>query len=227
MGRVYRMNRAEELAQWYFRLNGFLTLPNFVLHPDRPGSQRTDADMIGIRFPHRRELSPDPIDDKLFAQQQRPYLVLVEVKSKYVALNKAWTDESRQNIQAILRAIGVFESQRVEEVAQALYNCGVWKHGNDVACSLFFVGDCIHQEPREQYADVPHRNWDQVLAFIHGRFKRFDKLKTQNDQWGPCGRELWQLSISNEDQREFQAAARKAFCLPSDSSPNEGMHPTA
>jgi hypothetical protein len=26
-------NRSKELAQGYFRLNGFLTLPNFVLHP--------------------------------------------------------------------------------------------------------------------------------------------------------------------------------------------------
>lgn len=26
--------RAEEVAQWYFRLNGFLMIPSFVLHPD-------------------------------------------------------------------------------------------------------------------------------------------------------------------------------------------------
>jgi len=212
------MNRAEELAQWYFRLNGFWTLPNFVLHPNRPGSQRTDVDIIGIRFPHRRELSSDAIDDELFAQQRRPYLLLAEVKSSYVALNKAWTDESRENIQAILRAVGIFETQRVEEVACALYSCGIWKPDDDVVCSLFLVGDCIRRELPGRYLGVPHRNWDEVLAFIHGRFRRFDKVKTQNDQWGPAGKELWELSIEYKDQRQFQAAARKAFCLRSNSS---------
>ncbi|MBI3681040.1 MAG: hypothetical protein HY235_11670 [Acidobacteria bacterium] len=210
------MNRAEELAQWYFRLNGFLTLPNFILHPDRPGSQRTDADIIGIRFPHRRELSSDAIDDQPFAQQQWPYLVLAEVKSSYVALNKAWTDGSRQNIQAILRAVGIFEVQRLDDVAGALYSCGVWNPGDGVVCSLFLVGDCVNRESPARYVKVPHRNWDQVLAFIHGRFRRFYRLKTQNDQWGPTGKKLWELSVAHEDQRAFQAAARKAFCLRSD-----------
>lgn len=31
-------NRAEEVADWYFRLNGFLLTPGFVVHPDHSSS---------------------------------------------------------------------------------------------------------------------------------------------------------------------------------------------
>jgi hypothetical protein len=36
---------------------------NFVVHPERRGSQRTDADLLAVRFPHRAErLFDDPND---------------------------------------------------------------------------------------------------------------------------------------------------------------------
>jgi hypothetical protein len=34
---------AEKVAYWYFRLNGFLQIENFVVHPRGRGGQRTDA----------------------------------------------------------------------------------------------------------------------------------------------------------------------------------------
>ena len=40
----------EKVAYWYFRLNGFLQIENFVVHPERRGSQRTDADLHGLRY---------------------------------------------------------------------------------------------------------------------------------------------------------------------------------
>jgi len=51
----------EKVAYWFFRLNGCLTLVNFVVHPDlirrdEPRSQWTDVDILAIRFPHRKEL---------------------------------------------------------------------------------------------------------------------------------------------------------------------------
>ena len=45
----------EKVAYWYFRLNGFLQIENFVVHPERRGGQRTDADLLAVRFPHRAE----------------------------------------------------------------------------------------------------------------------------------------------------------------------------
>lgn len=52
--------RAEVLAAWYFRFNGFFPLPGFVIHDGgklkRPGQQLTDADLIAVRLPYTREV---------------------------------------------------------------------------------------------------------------------------------------------------------------------------
>jgi hypothetical protein len=45
----------EKVAYWYFRLNGFFQIENIVAHPARQGSQRTDADLLAVRFPFRVE----------------------------------------------------------------------------------------------------------------------------------------------------------------------------
>jgi hypothetical protein len=58
----------ERVAYWYFRLNGFLQIENFVLHPAGGGSQRTDADLLAVRFPDRKELLFDhaePMQDDI------------------------------------------------------------------------------------------------------------------------------------------------------------------
>ena len=53
----------EKVAYWYFRLNGFLQIENFVVHPKNRGGQLTDADLLAVRFPHRAErLYDDPND---------------------------------------------------------------------------------------------------------------------------------------------------------------------
>jgi hypothetical protein len=45
----------EKVAYWYLRLNGFFQIENFVVHPERRGGQRTDADLLAIRLPFRAE----------------------------------------------------------------------------------------------------------------------------------------------------------------------------
>jgi hypothetical protein len=63
-------NGYENLASWYFRLNGCLTIPNFVLHPEVGRNQLTDADLIAVRFPHRREVAGRQLyDDELFTKE--------------------------------------------------------------------------------------------------------------------------------------------------------------
>lgn len=54
------MNYAEQLASWYLRLNGFLLLPNFVLHKlelrqegvANPLASTSDTDLLAIRHPY-------------------------------------------------------------------------------------------------------------------------------------------------------------------------------
>ena len=44
------------IAYWFFRLNGYANITNFVVHPDRRGSQRTDVDVLAVRFPYWHEI---------------------------------------------------------------------------------------------------------------------------------------------------------------------------
>jgi hypothetical protein len=72
--------KSEKLTYWYFRLNGFLTIPNFVVHPDRGREQGTDVDILGVRFPYRAELLENPMsDDEVFTTKDKPYIVIAEV----------------------------------------------------------------------------------------------------------------------------------------------------
>jgi hypothetical protein len=83
--------RFEKLAQWYLRLNGFLTWDNFVVHsPDGSSLQRTDVDVIGVRFRHRCELIGNgqlSDDDWLNTWVSHNILVLAEVKPGQCKLN--------------------------------------------------------------------------------------------------------------------------------------------
>ena len=39
----------EQAASWFFRLNGCLTINNFIVHDDSTSSQRTDVDIFAVR----------------------------------------------------------------------------------------------------------------------------------------------------------------------------------
>lgn len=203
------MIKAEALAQWYFRLNGFLTIPNFILH--RPGGQRTEVDVIGVRFPHRSELTADKIDEPEF-RRSKPYLVLAEAKTNRIDLNRPWVNPEGGVIEDILKAVGVHGQESIPSIAQALREVG--EHENSALyTSLCFVGDFIAEDVRQRFRQVPSRSWDDVLRFIHNRFTRFDRFKTQVDQWDDVGRELWRLWLESEDYESFARKGRRAFYL--------------
>src|SRR4030042_5270975 len=56
---------SEDLAYWYFRLNGFLTIQNLVVHQNSGSQQETEIDIIAARFPYRTELpeNENPMQD--------------------------------------------------------------------------------------------------------------------------------------------------------------------
>lgn len=119
---------SEKLAYWYLRLNGFLSIPNFIVHRDTGRGQRTDVDILGVRFPYRVELVRNPMeDDTPFTKfRDRPYLVIAEVKLGQCALNGPWTDPALENMQRVLRAVGAFRDDQIATVADSLYHYGIF-----------------------------------------------------------------------------------------------------
>jgi hypothetical protein len=201
---------AETLGYWFLRLNGFLTIPNFVVHPDVGVNQATEVDAIGVRFPFRREPLdaswPDHpkvegLDDGL-----NPLLVLVEIKAARCKLNGPWLNASRRNMQRVLTAVGIIpEGTELESVASDLYANGV---SSSTRCrvSMLCIGSEYSQGVPEQ---VPQILWRKdVLPFIYQRYKRDPERKARHDQWPAIGDYLWDAS-----ERMTEADFVEAFAV--------------
>jgi hypothetical protein len=100
-----------------------------VVHPGRRGSQRTDADLLGVRFPHRAEFLLDhqePMRDDegtLRLSSALIDVVIVEVKgSQACTLNGPWTDQEHQNVNRVLAATRCLPHDLIEEAAAQIFS---------------------------------------------------------------------------------------------------------
>ena len=194
----------EKLAYWYFRLNGFLTIVNFVVHPDVGRRQRTDADILGVRFPYRAELLENPMfdDEVLIQTANKPLVVLAEVKTSRCRLNGPWTDPQRENMQRVLHAVGVFSPDIIEQVAQSLYSSGVWEDENYLM-TLVCLGAEESTQVKQDYPQVPQILWNHVLEFIFERFTFYRRQKSEHPQWDAEGHRLYRLACRARNKQEF------------------------
>jgi hypothetical protein len=204
-----------DLAHWYFRLNGFFIMPNFILHPRGRGSQRTDADILGFRFPYRAEFADMPdFDDVDFRSIDRPVLLCVEVTRGECKLNGPWTEQERGNIQELLRALGPYDcDDEISDVASALYQYGT-HCGAALRSSLFCVGNSVSPELKQRYTSVPQKTWSELIRFIHARFYTYRNKKRDHEQWDVAGQDLWSLSEKYIHPPDFDTAVRRHFGLP-------------
>lgn len=199
----------ERLAYWYFRLNGFLTTENFVVHPDTGRNQRTDADLLAVRFSHRREnlVRPMKDDPRISACRTPLNVIIAEVKTGLCTLNGPWTNPEAGNMKRVLRAIGCLPEEALELASSLLYRRGAWVDSM-VTLRLFSVGNrrgeglCI---PGEQQV-----TWDEVIAFCLERFKSYRSQKSSVGQWTEDGRALKEAALG----REAHVKIRQLFGLP-------------
>lgn len=206
----------EKVAYWYFRLNGYLSIENFVVHPERRGGQRTDADLLAVRFPYRAErLFDDPADimeddAAVLAFGNLTDVAIVEVKTNQpCTLNGPWTNRDRQNVERVLAAIGCIPPASVSGAAEAIYDSGA-AHTNGIRIRLMAVGRERDVELSYRFPAVTQLTWPQLLSFIWRRFDRFSRQKTQVDQWDPQGRHLKAMATAN-DHDDFVAVALNAM----------------
>lgn len=187
---------SERLAYWYFRLNGFLTTENFIVHPDFGQDQRTDADLLAVRFSNRAENHTRPmVDDPKVATCAAPInVVIAEVKTTDCALNGAWTNPAKENMHRVLRAIGCIEESQVANAADSLYKSGVWSD-ELTSFRLFAVGK------RRAELIVPLSQqiiWSEVIEFCVERFHQYRNEKSSVGQWTPDGIKLRTLALRND-----------------------------
>ena len=201
----------ERLVYWYLRINGFLQLENFVIHPDFGTQQRTEADILAVRFKHRQELQINPMrDDPVISEC--PILcnvIVAEVKRGQCALNGPWTNRGDENMHRILMAIGCFDESVIKKAADALYEKAQYQ--NDfVTCRLFAFGD---RHGELSIPGIPQVFFNDVLQFIHSRFREYSRQKSSVSNWPKDGQILKQLVDAYRDLSRFKQEVRRLFSL--------------
>lgn len=200
----------EKVAYWYFRLNGFFQIENFVVHPARRGGQRTDADLLAVRFPHRSERLFDDPNDIMADDEQRLALsrdwtdvVIAEVKRNQCKLNGPWTCEDRQNVHRVIAATGCVPPDYIQQAARDIYRTGVHVSKLGLRIRLVAVGRERSEELSANYPDVPQLTWTEILAFIWDRLRRYRRQKTQVNQWDAQGRKIKRLADTSPNAQAF------------------------
>lgn len=201
------MSSPERLAYWYLRLNGYLTTENFVIHPDSGSDQRTDADLLGVRFQNRSELLENPMeDDSCITDCSRLCdVVIAEVKTSECQLNGPWTNPNAQNMLRVVRAIGCLPSDENGAAAKALHDAA--KYQNDrVQIRLVAFGETKSQHLKPEAQQIL---WPSVLRWVHSRFREYRRQKRSVGQWADDGRFLSRACMKPVE--EFERSARMYF----------------
>lgn len=196
-----KRNNNEKVAYWFFRLNGCLTIENFIIHQEKRGqggSQRTDADLLAVRFPYRAELAYEVermIDHPVFDIGEKIDFIIAEIKTGICRLNGPWTDPERSNMQRVLLATGWYPRDMVDTVAKEVY---VHQYFTDERSQirLFAIG-----KEKNQYlpTSVVQLTWEEILLFIYDRFNRYLWQKSSHQQWDNVGRTMYSLSRSRPE----------------------------
>lgn len=186
--------KLDSVAEWFLRLNGFFTILNFVVHPIEPNEgaqQRTDADILGVRFPNRREIVGSEVlpDHPAFQASARTLLVIAEVKAGRCRLNGPWTRREDENINHVLHALGCVRPGLLEAVSGSLYQFGRYESGEIEARLLCFGARRSDNLP----VSTIQFTWDEIFGFVYDRYQAFWRLKRENQQWPPVGRLLWDM----------------------------------
>ena len=200
----------EDVAYWFFRLNGCLTTTNFIPHkPDGSGAY-TDGDVIAVRFPHRAELDESAQgaleDHDLFqkrAQENRIQFFLVEVKfgDTLPKLNATWL-KGQTVLKEFLKSFGLFPSNQIDEVTSQLFD--EWRYLDDQFDARIIIVSKHRISPTQHMPLPPNQQitWQEdVLPFIYKRFNSYWQLKRHHPQWDQVGHSLYSLATTESKSK--------------------------
>ncbi len=186
----------DRLAYWYFRLNGFLTIENFLVHPEAGSNPRTDVDILATRFAYRRENADRPMTDdpQVIECQTFANIIIAEIKTGLCRLNGPWTNPHRGNMERVLASVGCVRKDEIASAAQSLYETGRWSNST-ATVRLFAVGEWMNNGlpiGLEQQIE-----WTSVINFCVRRFKDYRLQKASNRQWPADGVRLRELALDD------------------------------
>src|SRR5947208_7559996 len=89
-----RSETLEALVALYLRLNGYLSITNYLQHRSAGFGLETESDVLALRMPHQREVLPDgrvqSNDERIVLPTSPPYIdcIIAEVKESAIGFNK-------------------------------------------------------------------------------------------------------------------------------------------
>jgi hypothetical protein len=182
----------EKLAYWFFRLNGCFTFQNFVIHPESElgrGSQRTEIDIMAVRFPYRLEMgySGKPMIDYGLFLVEVPTFYICEIKNGLGRFNNPLTNPKLKNMQRLLYAMGMVQGKDIELIADSLYNN--FHYISDSLCiKLVSIGRENNDTLHKKVIQIKHID---VLEFIYKRFREYRQEKSDHSQWDKFASNLY------------------------------------
>jgi hypothetical protein len=176
----WELRGPELLVGCYLRLNGYFVVNNFILHEEH-GSQKTEIDLIGVRFPNQIEIinGNDGLahtlenDDELVIRDNLIDVVIAEVTTGPAKINDPFQKE--EVLEYVLDWIGCLDEAEKREAIKALRN------KQDFCTDKFRVRFVCFGKPSK--IECKQLTLLHVLTFIRGRFKKYYDLKTQSRQW--------------------------------------------
>lgn len=199
-------DRAEILASWYLRFNGFFVVPNFILHDaglaKQAGGQLSEADLLAIRMPHEHEVIKKGDGMKINVQQdqildltaQMMDFVIGEVSSKRCKFN--WMDTKSQNVnqeylEYALRRFGWWgdpseisailakrkRSEAIDEKVGITTRIRLLSFGNYINPNLKGILQITFQDVLQYMKEG--------LFMSYGKDKKLKKIVSDHKQWDP------------------------------------------
>ncbi|MHC1752748.1 hypothetical protein [Humidesulfovibrio sp.] len=166
-------NYGEELAYWYFRLNGFFPITNFVVHQAENNRYNRDCDLVAVRPPYVEERVGGQAHDwhdsivRAFDLngRVRHCAVICEVKTGAVG-----AIFNRQAVSAAVERTGLVHVNTRERAQEDIFQYGSCDNGIYVIKKILVS----HDNVQGNHIHIPLR---EALNFIRGRMATYRNEK--------------------------------------------------
>lgn len=194
-------NFAEEISYWYFRLNGFFLLENYVSHKSETNTASyADNDLIGIRPKNVTEIiglnNPNDTCDtlkKIIDFDEKMVGIICEVKGGDSPTNKL--NETKLN--SCIKRLGLLYNDECINSATEILKTTSKFECKDVAIHKIFVS----------VSDSPIEYWDKIeikvmIDFIKTRIQLY---KEKGNAWNHYDSALFQYLLYEDKQKEVSS----------------------
>ncbi|MDR5002496.1 hypothetical protein [Brevibacillus parabrevis] len=203
-------NFAEEMAYWYFRLNGFFLLDNFVLHNDGLDSTHSaDIDILAIRQKYTYELIGGRETDKhelLFRNfdNNKNIGIICEVKA-----GKSTPNDIRlrrmDRLRYGLERIGFFSQSRVDDLVVKLSS-------EPVASGQYHqVGKVLITDDGRDVPGFICISLEEIHRFLKRHLKRYINPKSRSKHFFPSPviqQIIWEIEQDTKKKRLLREKQR-------------------